>query len=60
MAVLGRQDPIDDPEFELVLLQAREAGARTASRRRLAGLIPVTLLLGTFTLSCLAVALGVP
>ena len=61
MAVLDRRpDPLDDPEFELVLLRAREVGARTTARRRLEGLIPAALIAGTFVLSVLAVVLGVP
>ena len=61
MAVLDRgRGPLDDPEFELMLLRAREVGARTVFRRRLEGLIPACLIAGTFVLSILAVVLGLP
>ena len=61
MAVLDEQrEPLDDPEFELVLLRAREVGAKTTARRQLEGLAPAVVIAGTFVLSVLAVVLGVP
>ena len=52
MAVLrhaDRDEPLADPELELIRLRARERGARVAARRLVVALAPLVLLLALFT-----------
>jgi hypothetical protein len=44
-----RDEPLADPELDLIRLRARERGARVTARRLVVALAPLVLLLALFT-----------